>query len=117
MAHALAELGDLRTARQYCRMSLEAARSADLPARYLFTLAFVARIKLLQGSAVEAAELLSLVLSHPATWALARDQATEVMACVAGALPPDCLSGAMARGRDRDLEATVTELLAQLAEP
>ena len=116
MAHALAELGDLRTARQYCRMSLEAARSAGLPARSLFTLVFVARISLLQGRAVEAAELLSLVLSHPATWALAKDQASEVMAGVADALPPDCLSGALARGRARDLEATVTELLAELGE-
>jgi hypothetical protein len=44
------------------------------------------------------------------------DVAGRHIAAVAASLPPDVVAAAQARGRARDLEATVTELLVELGE-
>jgi len=116
MGQALAELGDFRNARKYFHMSLEAARKGDLPSRFMFTLVFIARLKSLEGDPEGSAELLGLVLNHRIGWQINKDQAAEVLQGVKTQLGSDHLTAALARGSDRDLEATVTELLAELAE-
>jgi hypothetical protein len=44
------------------------------------------------------------------------DVAGKQIAAVAATLPPDVVAAAQERGRARDLEATVAELLAELGE-
>ena len=64
----------------------------------------------------QAAELLGLVLGHPAVHEDARQLADPVLAVLRDVLPPDELDAAMARGKALDLEQVVEEILAQLEE-
>jgi hypothetical protein len=63
-----------------------------------------------------AVELYALALRHPyvanAQWF--EDVAGKHIAAAAKALPPDVVAAAQKRGRARDLEATVKELLSEL---
>jgi DNA-binding SARP family transcriptional activator/Tfp pilus assembly protein PilF len=61
-----------------------------------------------------AAELLGLVLSHPALTEEVRWYAEPVLSMVRESLPTDELEAALARGRSFDLEQVVTEILVEL---
>jgi hypothetical protein len=47
---------------------------------------------------------------------MAKDQAAPLVAELEAELPPDAVAAAWERGRSRDLDATVQELLLELAE-
>jgi len=59
----------------------------------------------------QAVELLALALHHPASEQETRDRASQLLAELQTRLPPELVTAAQKRGKNRDLEATVTELL------
>jgi predicted ATPase/DNA-binding CsgD family transcriptional regulator len=109
-------LGDLQTAQTYLRQSLEHAIKIHRWGFELLTIVGIARLFMKQGKEDRALELLALVMNHRASWQLAKDQAAPLIAELEAKLPPDVLVAAQARGRARDLESTVQELLVELAD-
>ena len=71
-----------------------------------------------QGQAERAVELYALVSRYPfvANSRWFEDIAGKQIAAVAATLPPEVVAAARERGRARDLEATVAELLVELEE-
>jgi hypothetical protein len=92
--------------------ALETAMAVEAAPLALLTLVGTARLLAAKGERERAAELLALVLHHPATWQWAKDRAAPLVAELEAKLSPDALAAAQERGRTRDLETTVAELLA-----
>jgi hypothetical protein len=88
--------------------------AARRPSWYPLALVAVARVLARQGDKERALELLALVLSHRISWQMARDQAAPLIAELEAELSPEVVAAAWARGRSRDLDATVRELLVEL---
>ena len=114
LGNAASGLGNYADARRYLRRALEAAIAAQIPTRHLLTLVGVAKVLAKQGEKERALELLALVMNHRFSWQMAKDQAAPLAAELEADLPPDVVASAQARGRARDLQTTVTELLAEL---
>jgi tetratricopeptide (TPR) repeat protein len=82
----------------------------------IFTISFtalaaIAELLAAQSRSVEAAELAALVYEHPKAFAQDKDRATRVLTSLQAALTPEAFASAVGRGRMRDLEATVRELV------
>jgi predicted ATPase/DNA-binding SARP family transcriptional activator len=60
-----------------------------------------------------ALELLALIMHHPFTWQIYKDQSAHLLAKLKAELPPKVVASALERGKARDLAATVAELLAE----
>ena len=114
LGNAACGLGNYADARKYLRRSLELAVSAGMRSRHLLTLVGVARVWAKQGEEERALELLVLVVNHRFSWQMAKDQAAPLIAELEAELPPDVVAAAQHRGRARDLDATVAELLDEL---
>jgi hypothetical protein len=67
-----------------------------------------------EGERERALELLTLAIHHPASMEVVRDIVASLVAELEVELPPDGVAAAQERGRARDLEATVAELLVEL---
>jgi tetratricopeptide (TPR) repeat protein len=109
-------LGELGKARRHFRASLRIVAETGhvLPRR--FALTGMARLFAEQGQAERAVELYALAACDPL---VAKAQSFEDIAGrhvreAAGALPADVVAAARARGRGRDPQATVRELLEEL---
>jgi len=109
-------LGNYADARRHLHRSLELAITAQTPSRHLLTFVGVARVLAKQGDRERALELLALVVNHRFSWQMAKDQAAPLISELEAELPPEVVAAAWERGKARDLEATVDELLAALAE-
>jgi tetratricopeptide (TPR) repeat protein len=107
-------LGNYADARRHLRRSLELAVAAQMPSRHLLTFVGVARVLAKQGDQERALELLALVTHHRFSWQMAKDQAAPLIAELEAELPDEVATMAWERGRDRDLDATVAELLHDL---
>jgi hypothetical protein len=79
----------------------------------MLTLVGIAGLLAREGKPEAAAELLALVLHHPFTWQWTKDRAAPLVAELKTALSPDRFAAAQGRGRARDLDTTVQELLAE----
>jgi len=104
-------LGNFPGARKHFRKALEAV--AMIRALYYLLLALVETAALLaaEGEGEGAMELLALVLHHPVSWQHTRDRAASLVTELEAELPPAVAVVAWERGRTRDLNATVAELL------
>jgi predicted ATPase len=109
-------LGNYADARRHLHRSLELTVAEQRPSRHLLTFVGVARVLAKQGDKERALELLALVTHHRFSWQLAKDQAAPLIAELEAELPPEVVAAAWERGRDRDLDATVAELLDELGE-
>ncbi len=116
MGKAMLGLDNLPLAKSYLRQSLQSAFMVHGWGHILLTSIGVATFLLKDGKDERALELLYLVMSHPASWQMAKDQAMPLITELEARLPPDVTASALARGRLRDLEATVAELVAGLGE-
>jgi hypothetical protein len=67
-----------------------------------------------EGEKERALELLVLIRHHPLSWRWTKDRAAPLVTELEAELPPDVVAAAQERGRARDLEATVAELLVEL---
>jgi tetratricopeptide (TPR) repeat protein len=109
-------LGQLEQARIHLLQALE--MSTDIPSfiGLAFALPGVALLLADLGHKERAIDLYELASRHPAVarsrWPA--DVVRQPIAAVAAALPPDVVAAAEERGRARDLEATMAELLAEL---
>jgi len=116
LGDAACGLGDLPGARRYHHQALEVAttigQTYDLPV----SLVGIAALLAAEGEKERALELLALVLHHPTSWQWAKDRAAPLIAELEAELPPDAVVAAKERGRARDLDATVAELLVELGE-
>jgi predicted ATPase len=116
LGHAACGLGNYADARKHLRRALELAVAAQMRARHLLTLVGVARVLAREGEKERALELLAVVMSHRHSWQMAKDQAAPLIAELEAELPPEVVAAAWERGRERDLDATVAELLHDLSE-
>jgi tetratricopeptide (TPR) repeat protein len=118
LGRAACGLGDLRGARRYLHQALDHALEMALTERAIpWVLATFDGIALLlagEGERERALEILTLAVHHPGSIEAARDIAASLVAQLAAELPPDVVAAAQERGRARDLDATVVELLTEL---
>jgi predicted ATPase/DNA-binding SARP family transcriptional activator len=115
LANAACGLGDLQGARKYFSQALETATTVRWTSVTLLALVGVGALLATEGKKERALELLALILHHPLSWRWTKDRAAPLVAELEAELPPDVVAAAQERGRARDLEATVKELLAELA--
>ena len=121
LAYAARGLGQLGQARRHIcellRIGLE-MRNLVILSWMSWVLPAIALLLVDQGEAERAVELYALASRDPhvanAQWY--EDVAGRHIAAAAATLPPDVVAAAQERGRARDLEATVQELLAELGE-
>jgi tetratricopeptide (TPR) repeat protein len=116
LGEALLGLGDLPSAREYFRKSLEVSHTLQEKCDVLLAIKSISVYLAAQGKGAKALELISLINHHPATWQWTKDRASELAAKLESELPQDVVMQAKERGRTRDLDATVTELLEELKE-
>ncbi|HUT17858.1 MAG TPA: tetratricopeptide repeat protein, partial [Anaerolineae bacterium] len=107
-------LGDLAEARRCYGMALDAA--SDRPEEGLEPHVLLGPAALLarEGHAERAVEVAALARHHPASIEETQEKAGELLDGLQAELSPDAYTAAEARGRARDLEATMRELLAEL---
>ncbi len=75
----------------------------------------IAALLAAEGEKEWALELLTLFSHHPTSWHwMKHHRAAPLIAQLEAELPPDVVAAAWERGRARDLEPTVAELLAEL---
>jgi len=111
LGHAALAVGQVRQARERFCQGLEVAmRGRRLPLA-LRALAGLAAVMVSDGDPERAAEILGLVLHHPATHQLDKDRAQNLLAELESELPPEVVAAATARGQMRELEEVVAEIL------
>ena len=116
LGNAACGLRDFQEARRCFRQALERAMKNRWMSHTLLILVGIATLLAAEGEKERALELLALVLHHPVSWQMAKDRAAPLIAQLEAELPPNVVAAAQARGRLRDLEATIQELLVELGE-
>jgi DNA-binding SARP family transcriptional activator/predicted ATPase len=114
LGNATCALRDFQGARGYFQQALEICTADRLIAHGLYTLVGVAALLAGENDGEGALDLLGLVLRHPASAQWTRDRANTLLGELEPGLPPDIVAAALERGRARDLDATVAELLVEL---
>lgn len=108
---AALRLGDDREAEMYLRAALAEARESKFDFVALDALVWFAALQSKSGKLELAAELLALVLHHPASDNESLTIARKHFAELGAKLPKDARARAEERGRARQLEETVAEIL------
>jgi tetratricopeptide (TPR) repeat protein len=114
IGNAALGMGDLEKAQTYLYMSLKQAEKFHNWGHSLLTIVGIARLLAQLGKEELALELLALAMCHPASWQMARDQATPLIAKLLVKLPSDVAVSAQELGQSRDLNTTIQELLVDL---
>jgi tetratricopeptide (TPR) repeat protein len=114
LGNAVCGLGDIPGARRYFHQALEMDISVQRIPFVLLALVGIAALLAAEGERERALKLLALVIHHPVSLQWAKDRAAPLVAQLEAELPPDVVAAAQERGRARDLDATVKELLAEL---
>jgi tetratricopeptide (TPR) repeat protein len=117
LGYAACGLGQPSQARQHlCEALRTVADTGGIMPALMYALPAVALLLADQGEKERAVEVYALASRHPfvANSRWFEDVAGRQIAAVAATLPPDVVTAAQARGRARDLEATVQELLDDL---
>jgi len=111
LGRATCGLGQVEEARRCFRRALGAAMELGrLPAAASAVIG-TADLLIAKGDPEQAAELLGLVLHHPATHQMDRDRAQRLLSELESELSSEVLAAATARGRERDLDEVVAEIL------
>jgi predicted ATPase/DNA-binding SARP family transcriptional activator len=120
LGRAACGLGDLEEARRYFRQALDHVLEMALTEWaipwVLATLDGIAMLLVGEGEKERALEILTLAVHHPASMEVLRDIAASLVAELEVELPPHVAAAAQERGRARNLDATVAELLIELQE-
>jgi tetratricopeptide (TPR) repeat protein len=118
LACAVRGLGQLPEARQYLGEALRKGFGVQRFWPCLYAVLMLSLVLADEGEVERAVELYALASRYPrvANSRWFEDVAGRHIATVAATLPPDVVAAARERGRARDLEATVEELLAELRE-
>jgi predicted ATPase len=107
-------VGDVDLARQHYQQALEGALDHPSEEPRLHLLLGPGRLLAQEGDVERAAEVVALARHHPASIKETRDKAGELLDELQLRLSPEAYAAVEARGRARDLEATVRELLEEL---
>jgi len=111
LGYATCGLGQLRRARQCFGQALEGAMRMDLMPLALDALVGLASISANEAEPNRAIELLALTLHHPASAQVTKDSAQYLLSGLESELLPEVFAEAVERGRTRELEEVVTEVL------
>jgi tetratricopeptide (TPR) repeat protein len=114
LGDAACGLGDLAAAKRHFRQALETVVLVGVASFAPLTLVGIAALMAAEGERERALELLTLVLHQPIAWQWVEDRAAPLVAELEAELPADVVVAAWERGRARDLDATVAELLDEL---
>jgi hypothetical protein len=98
-------------AQQHFLDALRQARWIGNPSLIAFSLAGLVRGYAAAGEDERAIELGTFLTRLPATWQETRDQVSQVVVAPAARLPAERLAAAQERGRDKDLDAVLGEIL------
>jgi len=109
-------MGNHREAKEYYRQALEMATTKPYGELRLHVLLGPARLLARDGDVERAVELAALALHDPASIEETKGKAQVLLDELQAELPPAVFVAAQERGRARDLDATVAELLAELEE-
>jgi hypothetical protein len=116
LAIAARGLGDTLGARQHLSQAFEIAQESEAVPPLLWALPATALLLADEGENERAVELYAVASRFPlvakSRWFA--DVAGKRLADIAATLPPDVLAAAQERGRARDLESTVLELLEEM---
>ncbi len=115
VGHAALGLDQLAQARRYLFEALEGSAEAGTLAPAIFSIALLALLLARQGEVERAVELYALASRYPYVgnsryW---EDVVGRHIATAAATLPPEVAAAAQERGKERDLNATVAELMLQ----
>jgi tetratricopeptide (TPR) repeat protein len=105
--------GECQAAERYFYGVLKLATEAHSVRAVLNSLTGIAHLLAQAGEQKRALELLVLILGHPASDQFHKGKSARLQAELTVALPQDVVAAAQERGRARDLDATVAELLAE----
>jgi predicted ATPase/DNA-binding SARP family transcriptional activator/uncharacterized protein HemY len=123
------EQGDIQAGAGYMVEALRIASQAQIPMIGLAALFYAAGLIVKQSESVDinsssnqarklrAVELLEIVLCYPATWHVYRVRASDLSQELQRGLPADLVEASIARGRQLDWYAAVTELITELSRP
>ena len=110
-------LKNFTEARQYFGQELEIDLKVGSRRWQTDTILKLAPLLVLQGEHERATELLAHVAQHPATMKVNRDEAEHRLFELQAELLPDSFAAAVERGRARELDTTVRELIAEFRQP
>jgi hypothetical protein len=118
MAYAECALGRTEQAREHLFEALRIGSEMKAVLPLSFVLPGIALLWVTCGQTERAVELYTLALSMPivsnAPWF--EDAVGRQIEAAAATLPPDTVAAAQARGRARDLDTTIAELLVELGD-
>jgi tetratricopeptide (TPR) repeat protein len=118
MCKAALSLHEIEEAEKYLLQSLTITKEIGFVRDIVNLLYEFARLRVAHGDLEGAAELLALVIAHPASdlyrmlEGRIRDSAEQLLSQIESDLPPDVLSAALERGRNLDIDEVVDDLLA-----
>ena len=117
LGYAALGSGQLSQARQHLREALQIATDIGAFMPRILALPAVALLLADRGEVERAVEIYALVSRYPfvANSRWFEDVGGKQIGAVAATLPPEVVAAAQERGRARDLDTTVAELLAELA--
>jgi DNA-binding SARP family transcriptional activator/predicted ATPase len=113
LGHLHALLGEHALAWQYLREALSESVAIGVPPMTLDALAGVAQLRAETGQRDSAAEVVGLIVNHPAVEADSAKVAEAVLAELREALPETQIEAALERGKGMELDAVVAKLLAR----
>ena len=111
-------LGNIAEAEKYLLQSLTITKENGFVRDIINLLYEYARLQVTKGNFEEAAELLALVIAHPASHLYRmiegriRDSAMELLSQIQNDIHPESLNEALERGRRLDLDTVIDNLLA-----
>jgi len=116
LGYAARGVGDIPQARQHLSEALRAIIEIGTRLPLLFALPLAALLLADQGEKEQAVAVYALASRYPfvANSRWFEDVVGQPIAAIAATLPSDVVAAAQERGRARDLEATVAELLVEL---
>jgi len=110
-------IDNLAEAENYLLQSLRITDEIGLVRDILNLLYEYACLLVAQGNSEQAAELLTLILSHPVSHQIRlgegriRDSAKDLLIKLEGELPPEAYTASLERGRELDMDEVIVELL------
>nr|MBA3531493.1 tetratricopeptide repeat protein [Ardenticatenales bacterium] len=120
MLYSLIGLGNVASAlrksseaRRHFQETLHIAREIQALPRLMDALVGLATVMAQEGDPLQAVELLTLILHHPACDRWAQERAQQLLAHYAADLPADLVATAQARGRTASLDRLLDRLLSK----
>jgi len=110
LGHAAFGLGEVQGSAEHLRQALKRTVQAGWTRYALCALVGLARLLVHQTEPERAAELLALVLHHPASAQVTKDRAQHLLAELESTLPAEVFAEATVRGPARELDDVLSEV-------